>query len=375
VSKGGHKATMLHTTPETSYKSPLHQMTQTTPTCLWNDSASIEELTYSIGHGAVGATCNPVIALTVLKQEMSDWRPRILELIDEMPLASEDQIGWRVIEEMSARGAGLLRGIFEAQGGRNGRLSIQTDPRNYRNTEAIVEQAVRFSQLAPNMIVKIPVTRAGIPAIEEATYRGVSINATVSFTLPQSIAVAEAVERGLRRREREGKDISTMGPVCTIMVGRLDDWLKVVMEKQEISTDPGYLEWAGVAVFKKTYAIFRERGYRLRLLSAAFRNHMHWSEFIGGDVVISPPCAWQKRYNASDIEVIPRIDKPVDPRIIEDLLKRFDDFRRAYMEDGLRVDEFDSFGSTKRTLRQFNGACTDLAVLIRDFMIPNPDLK
>jgi transaldolase len=71
------------------------------------------------------------------------------------------------------------------------------------------------------------------------------------------------------------------------MVGRLDDWLKVVMEKENIAVDPGYLEWAGVAAFKKTYQIFRERGYRIRLLSAAFRNHMHWSEFIGGDVVIS----------------------------------------------------------------------------------------
>ena len=290
-----------------------------------------------------------------------------------MPNANEDQIGWRVIEEMSARGAKLLEPIFEAHRGRNGRLSIQTDPRNYRDTAAILEQAERFSRLAPNMIVKIPVTRAGIPAIEEATYRGISINATVSFSLPQCIAVAEAVERGLRRREAEGKEIATMGPVCTIMVGRLDDWLKVVMEREKISTDPGYLEWAGVAVFKKTYAIFQERGYRIRLLSAAFRNHMHWSEFIGGDVVISPPCAWQKRYNASDIPVIPRIQTPVEGRIVEDLLRRFADFRRAWTEDGLSVDEFDSFGPTVRTLRQFNAATTDLAVLVREFMLPNPD--
>jgi len=166
-----------------------------------------------------------------------------------------------------------------------------------------------------------------------------------------------------------------MGPVCTIMVGRLDDWLKAVMEKENICVDPGYLEWAGVAVFKKAYAIFQERGYRLRLLSAAFRNHMHWSEFIGGDVVISPPCAWQKRYNASDIEVVPRIGKPVDRHIVDELLRRFDDFRRAWSEDGLRPDEFDLFGPTVRTLRQFNAACTDLAVLVRDFMLPNPDVK
>src|SRR6202030_2640483 len=142
--------------------------------------------------------------------------------------------------------------------------------------------------------------------------------ATVSFTRPQALAVAEAVERGLKRREREGKDISTMGPVCTIMVGRLDDWLKVVMERDGISTDPGYLEWAGVAVFKKAYKIFRERGYRLRLLSAAFRNQMHWSEFIGGDVVISPPYAWQVRLNASDVPVESRIEKAVSPAIVED---------------------------------------------------------
>jgi transaldolase len=347
-------------------------MTQTTPTCLWNDSASLEELTYSVAHGAVGATCNPVIVLGVLKQEMNLWRPRIQALIEEMPTATEDQIGWKLVREISTRGAKFLEPIFDTHKGRNGRLSIQTDPRLYRNSEAIVQQALEFNQLAPNMIVKIPVTCAGIPAIEEATYLGVSINATVCFTLPQCIAVAEAVERGLKRREREGKDIAAMGPVCTIMVGRLDDWLKVVAERDSVTIDPGFLEWAGVAVFKKTYRIFRERGYRIRLLSAAFRNHMHWSEFIGADAVISPPYAWQVRYNASDIEVVPRIEKPVDANIVDVLLRKFGDFRRAHGEEGLIAEEFDTFGATVRTLRQFIEACHGLDAIIRDCMLPNP---
>lgn len=356
-----------------AYKSPLHEMTQTTPTSLWNDSASIQELTYSIEHGAVGATCNPVIVLGVLKKEMSVWKERILRLVAEHPTAGEEEIAWRLVREISIKGASLLKPIFDAQSGKNGRLSIQTDPRLYRDSRAIVEQATEFSQLAPNMIVKIPVVKAGIPAIEEATYRGVSINATVCFTLPQCIAVAEAVERGLKRREREGKDIASMGPVCTIMVGRLDDWLKVLIEKNDIAIDPGYTEWAGVAVFKKTYQIFCERGYRIRLLSAAFRNHMHWSEFIGGNVVISPPYSWQVRFNASDIEVRPRIDRPVDPTIVDELSRKFEDFRRAYNENGLALDDFDTFGPTRRTLRQFVTACHDLDALVRDFMIPNPD--
>jgi len=362
----------MMTTP-TAYKSVLHEMTLTTTTCLWNDSASVEELTYSIEHGAVGATCNPVIVLGVLKREMHLWRDRIQALIREMPFATEDQLSWQIVREISVRSAQLLKPAFDSHRGRNGRLSIQTDPRLYRNTQAIVEQAEEFSRLAPNIIVKIPATRAGVPAIEEATYRGISINATVCFTLPQCIAVAEAVERGLTRRQREGKEIATMGPVCTIMVGRLDDWLKVVMEKENVAVDPGYLEWAGVAVFKKTYQIFRERGYRLRLLSAAFRNHMHWSQLIGGDVVISPPYQWQVRFNASDIAVETRIADPVQPVIVEELSKKFADFRRAYEEGGLPIEEFDSFPPTRRTLRQFISACADLNSLVRDHMLPNPD--
>jgi transaldolase len=351
------------------YISILHKISQTTPTILWNDSCAIEELTNSIGHGALGATCNPVIVLNVLKQEWNIWKDRIPQIIHENPTATEDEVAWKLIEEMSVKAAVLMKPIFEREKGRNGRLSIQTDPRFYRDAKRIVQQAVRFSELAPNMIVKIPVTKAGVEAIEEATYRGISINATVSFTVPQAIAVAEAVERGFTRREKEEKDISTMGPVCTLMVGRLDDWLKVVADKENIIASPEILDWAGVAVMKKAYQIYCARGYRLRLLSAAFRHHRHWSEFIGGNIVISPPWHWQKRFNASDVTVENRIDMPVDPKIISELEKKFVDFRRAYDEKGMTVEEFDGFGATVMTLNQFCQATSNLVAKIRDMML------
>jgi transaldolase len=351
--------------------SPLRQMTETTPTCLWNDSAALDELTYSITHGAVGATCNPVIVLEVLKKEMGVWTDHIRQLIRDLPTATESQIGWRVVEEMSRRSAALLMPAFKKHHGTNGRLSIQTDPRLFRDSSALVAQAIPFSQLAPNIIVKIPATRAGIVAIEEATYRGVCINATVCFSLSQCVAVGEAVERGLQRREREGLPIGPLGSVCTIMVGRLDDWLKIVADAEDITLDPGTLDWAGVAVFKKTYALFRKRGYRIRLLSAAFRNHYHWSELMGGEVVISPPHRWQVRFNASDIPIVPRIDAPVDPSILAGL-EKLEDFRRAYQEGAMPVEEFDRFPPTVRTLRQFTAACHDLEKLVRDLMLVEP---
>src|SRR5215831_11536917 len=115
-----------------AYRSPLHQMTLTTPTMLWNDSADLDELRYAIDNGAVGATCNPVIALGILKKESSTWTRRAQALAREMPAATEDQIGWKLVEEVSVRAAKLLEPAFAEHGGRNGRLSIQTDARLYR---------------------------------------------------------------------------------------------------------------------------------------------------------------------------------------------------------------------------------------------------
>ena len=355
------------------FKSPLHKMVCTSDTDLWNDSCSIQELAYAIEHGAAGATSNPIIAGEVLHKEMHLWKDRIKEIIAEMPTATEDEVTWKVVEELSIKASELLLPVFDREQGKKGRLSIQTDPRFYRDAERIVKQAVHFDSLAPNIIVKIPVTKAGIAAIEEATYRGVSINATVCFSVPQSLAVAEAVERGLTRREQEGQDISRMGPVCTIMVGRLDDWLKVIANRDDIVTEPHYLEWAGVAAMKKAYGIYKQKGYRLRLLSAATRNHMHWSEFIGGDVVVTLTHEWQKRFNASDVKVMPRIDAPVDPQIIDGLCEKFADFRSSYDENGMTVDEFDDYGPNVKTLRQFIEGYHSLVGTIRELMLPNPE--
>jgi transaldolase len=355
--------------------SPLLQTVTTTPTDYWNDSCSIEELTFGIQHGAVGATTNPQIVVMVLKKEGHLWHERIAQIISENPTWSENEITWRLVEEMAVRGAKLLESTYERYQGKKGRLSIQTNPQNYRNAEAIAKQALYFNTLAPNMQVKAPVTCAGVKAIEEATYGGVSINATVSFTVPQMIAVGEAIERGLKRREAEGLDISHMAPVCTMMIGRLDDWMQVLAQRDAIHIDPAPLSWAGIAAFKKAYGIYRERGYRTRPLAAAYRHLGHWSELIGGDIVLTIPYEWALKINASDIPVIERMQNPVDAKIVEALYAKIPDFRRAYDADGMMPEEFDGYGATVRTLRGFIAAVHELTGIVREYMLPNPDVK
>jgi len=99
---------------------------------------------------------------------------------------------------------------------------------------------------------------------------------------------------------------------------------------------------------------------------------MQWSELVGGDLVVSPPFAWQQKFNASGIDPVSRIEEPIDPRIIETLSAKIPDFNRAYEVDGMAVEEFEEFGSYRVTLRQFLGANADLDALVRDIIVPEP---
>jgi transaldolase len=359
----------------TAIDSPLLRMTQETTTEYWNDSCAVDELTYAVERGATGATSNPSIVLEVMKKEKDHWVPRVLELAAANPSWSEVELTWAIIEEMAARGAGILAPVFERRGGRGGRLSVQTNPANHRDPARMVEQALRFAGLAPNIQVKFPATASGLVAIEEATALGVNINATVSFTVPQAIAAAKAVERGLARRERAGADTAGMTPIVTIMVGRLDDWMKLLVERDGLAVHPDATNWAGVAAFKRAYSIFREQGYRSRLLAAAYRHRLHWTELVGGEVSMTLPYAWQVRFNASGIAPRARMDVPVDPGLVDDLYRRIPDFRRAYEPEGMTPEEFESFGASARTLRSFVKSYHDLQAAIRDLVLPDPDVR
>jgi transaldolase len=105
------------------------------------------------------------------------------------------------------------------------------------------------------------------------------------------------------------------------------------------------------------------------------RHQLHWSELIGGDVVITMPYLWQQRFNASAVEVRARFDNPVPSAYVNELLERLPDFARAYQPDGMTTVEFDSYGPTVRTLRSFIASYWDLVRTVDDLLLPNPDLK
>jgi transaldolase len=354
---------------------PLLRTATEYPTDYWNDSCNAAELAHAIDNGAVGATSNPTIVGTVMRQEYDIWAPRVRAIASEHPDWTDVQVTWQIIEEMAIRGWKMLEPIYGQHHGRKGRLSIQTNPTFHGSTERMLEQARHFDSLAPNVQIKFPATAAGVAAIEQATYEGMSINATVSFTVAQALAVGAAVDRALARREAEGKDSSWMSPVCTIMIGRTDDWVKKSCERDGITVDPAAADWAGIAVFKRAAALYAERGHRPRLLAAAYRHHKHWSELIGGDISMTIPASWQRLFDASAVEVKDRWDDPVPAAYVEELSDRVPEFVKAYEPDGLAIADFDTYGATTRTLRAFISSYWELVTTIDDLLIPDPDVK
>jgi transaldolase len=111
------------------------------------------------------------------------------------------------------------------------------------------------------------------------------------------------------------------------------------------------------------------------LLLAAYRNFYHWTEFVGGDISLTIPYDWQRKYNESGLKVESRMNIPIEPEILNALYSKIPDFRKAYDENGLRVPEFDQYRATVRTRRGFIQSWHDFTGIIRDYMLPNPDIN
>jgi transaldolase len=335
----------------------------------WNDSGIPSELGEAVALGAVGGTSNPVIVSQAAKANPQLCLPILERLMVEHPSATEDDLAWKLIHTLGRETAKQLLPVYQATKGVKGFLSMQVNPKFYPNRDLMVAQAVELASLAPNIAIKAPANDVGIAAMEEMTARGIRVNATVSFSVAQALAVSAALERGLKRAKAAGINADAIHPYITIMIGRVDDQLKRVAEAEKIATTPGAIDWAGIAVFKQAHRLFLTGGRPGTLLAAAYRHEGHWSQIIGREVLQTVPYTWWTKFNVSVIEPRLTIDDPVDGAILTELRAKFPDFIKAYDADGMAPAEFVRYGATVHTLQQFLGGYADLVAFVRSAMI------
>jgi transaldolase len=181
------------------------------------DSGAFAEL---IADSAVtGATSNPTIfAKAITGSDRYDDQLRAASVRDPQELFFE-----LALEDVR-RAADLLRPAYDASGGRDGFVSFECTPDLADDTAATVEQAAElWSRLArPNVMIKVPGTDAGVPAIEELTARGINVNVTLLFSIARYEQVIDAFLTGLERRVSRGEPVDAIASVASFFVSRVD---------------------------------------------------------------------------------------------------------------------------------------------------------
>jgi transaldolase len=320
----------------------------------------------------VGVTSNPPLSVQAIQKDQATWDAWVDNLAGRHPNATAEDLFWPVYREVVRRGAQFVRPIFDATNRKRGYISGQVDPRVYGDVQELVRQAIQMHQIGPNVMVKLPGTREGMLALEIVTALGIPTNATLVFTLPQMIQVAEAVKRGLARARALGVDLSNWRSVCTMMLGRFEDAkpMKAQAAERGIELSESDVRWAGPAIFKKAYRLYKERGYESKCLAASMRlgptvdgrqTVRHVEELAGGDVVatIFPNIveAWLSAYDGQVIE--PRIEQEPPADVLERLM-RIPYFREGYEEDGLTIEQFNTQAAVQETSTAFLQASMDL---------------
>ncbi len=175
---------------------------------------------------------------------------------------SRDEIYDELVIEDIGNAADVFRPVFEKTNGEDGYVSLEVSPLLANDTAHTVSEAKRlFTRLAhPNVMIKIPATPEGIPAIEQAIALGININVTLIFSLDVYAQVIEAYLRGLEKRASQGLPIGHIASVASFFVSRIDAQADKQLDAK-IKDDPSLAELKGkvaIANAKMAYALFKQ---------------------------------------------------------------------------------------------------------------------
>ena len=315
-----------------------------------------------------GVTTNPPLSYQAIQDDPAHWSAWAEEYASTHPDQDAAAAGWALYKEIVRRGAELYRPVYEASDYAYGHLSAQVNPYTFFDPDAMLSQALDLKALAPNIAIKIPGTREGMQVIYQLTSRGISTNCTSAYTVPQFIAAAEAVQTGLLEARRHGVDLTGWRSVVTYMSARWEGAAEFEQQaaEQGLALSPEDRRWAGVAIFKQAYRIFRERAYPSKMLICSLRlgpvvdgvtRCWHLEETAGARAVFTlPPSFLTELFTRADhLAFEPRIRHGLPPDVLE-RLQRIPYFDAAYRPDGLTPSEFNDLPALRNTWKEFREA-------------------
>ena len=310
-----------------------------TPTKMWINNVTPEEALWAIDARAMGCTQNPSYTWKMISHEK--YKDEALAVLDETLRESDDdnEVECIVQRKLVKRVAETFMTVYERTNGWHGYVSIQGDPIHEEDPQVIIDEARKNRAMSPNIMIKIPATKAGLDAMGVLIEENTPLNATEVMGLAQVIDVCEMYKKITAKTKTK--------PIMyySLITGIYDEWLHKEVAAQGIEINPDILYQAGMVIAKKVYQHVRDRGYELGFIGGGVRGLQHFTEMVGGDACIT--MNWNGHADKLlelDQPVVARLFNPVQPHVLDELLSKVPQFRQAYMEDGLSVDEYEEYG-------------------------------
>jgi transaldolase len=338
----------------------FHRVAALTPTKMWINNVTPEEAEWAIAARAVGCTQNPSYTWKMLNHPR--YKKNALALLDETLKETEDdnEVECILQRKLVKRIAEKFMVVYERTNGAHGYVSIQGDPIHEEDPQVIIDEGRKNREMSPNIMIKIPATKAGLEAMETLIAENTPLNATEVMGLSQIIDVCEMYDKITAKTGTK--------PVMyySLITGIYDEWLAQEVASQGIDISPDILYQAGMVIAKKVYRFVHDRGYQLGFIGGGVRGLQHFTEMIGGDVCIT--MNWEGHADKLlelDQPVVARLFNPVQDHVLDELLTKVPAFQQAYMEGGLTVDEYEEYGPVAYFRDLFISAWENALELIR----------
>jgi transaldolase len=336
----------------------ISRVIRDTPTRVWINNPTGDELGMALAAGAVCGTTNPSYCSKLLQREAEyiGLFVRTAAAEHEDPDSAADAVYRKVTERfMSA-----FLPLYRKSSGTQGFVTMQDNPNRDDDADAIINAALRHGKVGENYMAKIPVIESGMEAMTYLIERDVPICATECFSVSQAIAMCELYEQASRKSGHSPPFF------ITHITGIFDEEMKATVTQQGIEIEPALVAQAGCIVARKIYGLIKERRYRTTLLGGGARGLEHFTEFVGGDMHVTLNWSTIQELIAADRPVVSRIDTAVAGDIIEELSAKLPGFRCAYAEDGLSPEEFKGFAPLQRFRNSFLRGWSHLRTAIED---------
>jgi len=314
----------------------FQELKGTTKTGFWINNPSGQETDLALSEGATSCTTNPAYCSKLIKSD-NEYLTRVIdETVKDFP--EEEDASVIVYRKTCKRIMEKFLPLYKKSEGTEGFVTMQDDPRKDHDTESTIKTVFENRKVGENYMAKIPVIRGGIEAIEICVEENIPICATEVFSLDQAILVCERYEQASRRTGNSPPFF------VTHISGIFDEYLEKVIRREKIKINPELIKYAGLSIAKKEYDLLKSRGYQALLLGGGARGMHHFTEMVGGDAHITINWSTAKEIIDSGLKVENLLNKKTSEKIVEELKEYFPDYRKAYDEGGLSLEEFAGFG-------------------------------